>query len=253
MNAQYDDIAEQYQRSKESPLRLHIEAYTFMELAGDVCDQRILDLACGEGFYTRRLKAAGASSVLGVDISAEMIALAEAQERDEPLSIEYLCADVAELDLVNLDGAADLGSVDLVTAAYLLHYAPDEQTLTRMCANIAAQLPSGGRFVTLNENPEQTAEQLAGYEQYGFNKMAELPLRDGAKITYWMIAGRDMFQIHAYWFSRATYERALAAAGFKSVEWRPLSLDEAGIAAHGEDYWHEYLSNPPIVALECRV
>ena len=46
-----------------------------MELAGDVRDQRILDLACGEGFYTRRLKAAGAARVLGIDVSAEMIAL----------------------------------------------------------------------------------------------------------------------------------------------------------------------------------
>jgi ubiquinone/menaquinone biosynthesis C-methylase UbiE len=248
MNAQYDDIAEQYQRSKESPLRRYIEAYTFMELVGDVREKRVLDLACGEGFYTRRLKAAGAAHVLGVDVSAEMIALADTQERDDPLGVEYLCADVAEID-----ASGDLGTFDLVTAAYLLHYAPDEQTLTRMCANIAAQLPSGGRFVTLNENPEQTAEQLAGYEQYGFNKTAELPLRDGAPITYWMIAGRDIFRIHAYWFSRATYERALAAAGFSFVEWRPLQLDEAGIVAHGEEYWREYLLNPPIVALECRV
>ena len=114
----------------------------------------------------------------------------------------------------SVDPLLILGAFDLVTAAYLLHYAPDEQTLMRMCANIAAQLPRGGRFVTLNENPEQTAEQFAGYEQYGFNKTAELPLRDGAPITYWMIAGRDMFQIHAYWFSRATYERALAGRGF---------------------------------------
>jgi len=248
MNTQYDDIAEQYQRSKESPLRRYIEAYTFMELAGDVRAKRVLDLACGEGFYTRRLKAAGAAHLVGVDVSAEMIALAESQERDAPLGIDYRCADVADLDAV-----ADLGTFDVVTAAYLLHYAPDEETLTRMCANIAAQLAGGGRFVALNENPEQTADQFAGYEQYGFNKTGELPLRDGAQITYWMIAGRDIFQIHAYWFSRATYERALVAAGFKSVEWRPLSLDEAGIEAHGERYWHEYLANPPIVALECRV
>jgi len=246
-NAQYDAIAEQYRRSKSSPVRRFIEEHTFMELVGDVRGKRVLDLACGEGFYTRRLKTAGADSVLGVDISSEMIELARAQENDATLGIDYLCADAAAID------ALDLGSFDMVVAAYLLHYAPDENVLRRMCSNIAACLPEGGRFVTLNENPEQPGERFSGYEQYGFNKTAQLPLRDGTEITYWMIAGREMFQIQARWFSRATYERALTAAGFRSIEWQPLRLDDAGIEAHGRDYWQEYLTNPPIVGIECRV
>ncbi|NND36230.1 MAG: class I SAM-dependent methyltransferase [Gammaproteobacteria bacterium] len=246
-NAQYDSIAEQYRRSKSSPIRHFIEEYTFMELVGDVRGKRVLDLACGEGFYSRRLKTAGAASVLGVDISREMIELARAQEADEPQGVDYLRADAAMLNEL------DLGSFDIVVAAYLLHYAPDETALRRMCANIAACLPDGGRFVTLNENPEQPGERFSGYEQYGFNKTAQLPLRDGTEITYWMIAGREMFQIHARWFSRATYERALHAAGFQSIEWQPLRLDDAGIEAHGREYWQEYLNNPPIVGIECRV
>ena len=68
-----------------------------------------------------------------------------------------------------------------------------------------------------------------------------------------MISGRDMFQIHAHWFSRATYERALTVAGFRQVEWQPLQLDPVAIEQYGEDYWQEYLLNPPIVGLECRV
>lgn len=247
MNAQYDAIAEQYRRSKQSPLRQYVEAYTFMELIGDVRDKQVLDLACGEGFYSRRLKQAGAARVVGVDISGEMIGLAREQEAAEPLGIDYRHADV-----LDLDATAGLGTFDVVVAGYLLHYAPDESALARMCANIFAHLPPGGRFITLNENPEQRPEQFAGYEQYGFNKTVDLPLRDGAQITYWMIAGRDMFRIHAHWFSRATYERVLAGAGFEAAVWRPLRLDEAGVAARGQDYWQEYLSNPPIVGLECR-
>ncbi|MFQ5634697.1 MAG: class I SAM-dependent methyltransferase [Gammaproteobacteria bacterium] len=247
MNAQYDAIAEQYRRSKESPLRRYVEAFTFAALVGDVRGKQVLDLACGEGFYSRRLKAAGAARVVGVDVSGEMIDLAREQERAAPLGIEYLRADVRDL------GDCGLGCFDIVVAAYLLHYAPDEAGLACMAANIARHLPAGGRFVTLNENPEQPAERFAGYEQYGFNKAAELPLRDGARLTYWMVAGRDMFSIHAHWYSRATYERVMSAAGFGSLVWHPLRLDEAGIAAHGREYWREYLSNPPVVGLECRV
>lgn len=244
---QYDAIAEQYRRSKASPLRRYVEAYTFMRMVGDVRGRRVLDLACGEGFYSRRLKAAGAACVVGVDVSREMIELAREAERERPLGVDYLRADVQELD------NADLGSFDIVVAAYLLHYAPDEAALARMCANIAARLPAGGRFVTLNENPDQRAEDFAGYEQYGFNKTAEGPLRDGARIRYWMVAGREMFSIDACWYSRETYERVLQAAGFRQLTWHRPVLDAAGIAEHGRDYWQEYLSNPPIAGLECRV
>lgn len=244
---QYDAIAEQYRRSKESPLRHHVEAHTFMQLLGDVRGKHVLDLACGEGFYTRRIRAAGAERVVGVDVSREMIQLAREEERADPLGIEYVRADVTDLD-----ASRGLGQFDLVSAAYLLHYSPDEAALVRMCVNIAAHVRTGGRFVTLNENPDQPAERFAGYEQYGFNKTLEPPLRDGARITYWMIAGRDMFRIHAHWFSRATYERVLTASGFRSVTWHPLLLDPAGIAACGREYWQEYLANPPVVGLECR-
>ena len=65
MAAQYDRIAEQYQRTKSSPLRSWVEVPSFMRLAGPVAGLRVLDLACGDGFYTRRLRAAGAQ-VLGI-------------------------------------------------------------------------------------------------------------------------------------------------------------------------------------------
>ena len=76
MPAQYDAIAREYQRTKESPLRRHVEAYSFFQMLGDVSGLAVLDLACGEGFYTRLIRQAGAASAVGVDISSEMIALA---------------------------------------------------------------------------------------------------------------------------------------------------------------------------------
>lgn len=245
MNAQYDAIAEQYRRSKDAPLRRYVEAYTFMQLVGDVRGKRVLDLACGEGFYSRRIKELGAAEVVGVDVSPAMITLAEQQEQAAPLGIDYVCADVQALP--------ELGSFDLIAAAYLLHYAPDERALLRMCVHIVRSLPAGGRFVALNENPDQAVGQYAGYEQYGFNKTVERPRRDGSKITYFMIADASLFEFHAYHFSRMTYERVFAVAGFRSSAWLPLQLDAAGVDAHGRDYWQEYLANPPIIGLECRV
>lgn len=242
---QYDSIAQQYRRSKSSPLRTYIEAYTFLNLIGDIRGKRVLDLACGEGFYSRRLKKLGAAEVVGVDISTEMIRLAGQQERAEPQGIEYVCADVCEL--------GDLGQFDIVVAAYLLHYAPNVADLARMCSNIRRHLPAGGRFVTLNENPDQSAGHYAGYEQYGFNKTVDEPRIDGSKITYFLVVGRELIRFQAHYFTRQTYERLLAEAGFGHVTWQSLALDPAGVEEHGSGYWREYMDNPPVIGLECRV
>jgi len=245
MAAQYDAIAREYQRTKESPLRRHVEAYSFFQMLGDVSGLAVLDLACGEGFYTRLIRQAGAAAVTGVDISSAMIALAKEDERQSPLGIAYLCGDVAVLP--------DLGAFDVVSAAYLLHYAPDESTLQAMCVRIASQLKPGGRFVCINENPGQRAEDYAGYTQYGFNKSVQLPRQEASAITYAMVSGRSMIRFDAYYFSRETYESALRAAGFSEIVWRPLELAPEGVVECGSEYWREYLGNPPVVGLECRL
>jgi 2-polyprenyl-3-methyl-5-hydroxy-6-metoxy-1,4-benzoquinol methylase len=242
---QYDAIAQEYQRTKESPLRRHVEAYSFFSMLGDVSGLSVLDLACGDGFYTRLLKQAGAASVTGVDISAEMIALAKQSEDAEPLEINYLCNDVATLP--------DLGKFDVVTAAYLLHYAPDREQLGEMCRRVVSQLKPGGRLVCINENPEQSVADYAGYTQYGFNKSVQEPRKEASPITYAMVSGRNIIRFDAYYYARETYEECLRAAGFVDIDWRPLQLaPEAGTEC-GTEYWQEYMANPPVIGLECRL
>ena len=76
MLTDYNPIAEQYKRAKLQPWRSHIEAYTLFALVGDPAGQTVVDLACGEGYYTRLLRQRGASRVIGVDRSPGMIRLA---------------------------------------------------------------------------------------------------------------------------------------------------------------------------------
>ena len=115
MPTDYDAIAGQYQRAKRQPWRGHIEAFTFFGMLGDLTGKAVVDLACGEGHYTRMLPSLGAAKVVGVDRSEGMIALARAQESEHPLGIEYLVQDCRSLSLpVEFDVAA---------AAYLLNYA----------------------------------------------------------------------------------------------------------------------------------
>ena len=128
MAAYYDTIAEQYKQSKELPFRLHIETYTYFHLLGELADKSILDLGCGEGFYTRKFRRKGAARVVGVDISEKMIELARLQEARVPLGIEYIVRDVIEL--------GEIGSFDLVVASYLLNYAQTKEQLRSLTLSV---------------------------------------------------------------------------------------------------------------------
>ena len=78
---QYENIAEEYKKSKMLPFRTESETPTFMKLLGqDLGEQDILDMACGEGFYTRKLRQLTSGEVFGVDISQNMIDLAKNQD-----------------------------------------------------------------------------------------------------------------------------------------------------------------------------
>src|SRR5438067_1988420 len=113
MDTNYDRISKEYKRSKLQPWRTHIENYTLFRLVGDVKGKAVIDLACGEGYYTRQLRERGADRVVGVDLSQGMIDLAAAQEARSPLDIEYVVQDVRQL--------APPRRFDLAVAGYLLN------------------------------------------------------------------------------------------------------------------------------------
>lgn len=241
MAAAYDAIARDYQRSKTSPLRAAIECWTIDRLLGEIRGAAIFDAGCGDGFHARRLKAAGAARIAGVDVSAAMIELARDEERRAPLGIQYQCCAVEDLpDL------ACAGGFDVVLAAYLLHYSPSAAVLARMCQRLANVLAPGGRLVALVENPDQAPADYAGYAPYGFDKSAAEPRAEGSRITYSLVAGRQMIRFDTYYYARSSHEQALRAAGFTAIEWHPLQLDPA---AEGADYYAAYLRNPPVLGL----
>ncbi len=65
---------------------------TFLHVVGEVRGLRLLDLACGNGYLSRRFARAGAR-VVGVDASRPIIERAKGREAQEHLGIRYLAAD----------------------------------------------------------------------------------------------------------------------------------------------------------------
>jgi SAM-dependent methyltransferase len=245
MTTNYDPIAEQYQRSKLQPWRAHIETFTLLGLLDDLHGKSVLDVACGEGFYTRLLRQRGAERVVGVDLSPGMIALARAQEAAEPLGIDYAVGDGKSLSFEE--------PFDLIFAAYFLNYAHDAEELQTMCASLARALKPGGRFVTVNCSPHADVYSGRSFRQYGLDASVPQPLRNGAAITWsFFLDNGETFNIENYFLDPATQEAALRAAGFKDIVWPAPRLSPEGLSGFGREFWADFLNHPPIAFLECR-
>lgn len=243
LGTNYNEIAMEYKRAKQQPWRLHIEHFTLFTLLGDLSGKSVLDLACGEGFYTRFLKRRGAARVVGVDLSERMIELARREEECHSLGIDYVVQDVERLAMNE--------TFDVVVAAYLLNYARTYDQLFEMCSAITRHLKPGCRFVTVNNNPNHTVECFTATRKYGFVKKAQGPLSDGTRVDYVFFLGNEALTITNYHLSVETHEVALKSAGCQQVTWHDPKLSADILDDAARDSWADFLERPPIVFIEC--
>jgi ubiquinone/menaquinone biosynthesis C-methylase UbiE len=245
MPTDYDDIAGQYKNAKRQPWRGHIEAFTFFGMLGDLTGKAVVDLACGEGHYTRMLSSLGAGKVVGVDRSEGMIALARAQELEHPLGLEYLVQDCRLLSLPF--------EFDMATAAYLLNYARSREDLAEMVRSIARCLKPAGRFVTMNSSPGLEFERGGRYLKYGFEIRGPSEPRERQPYTLVFHLDEGPVEIENYWLPLTAYEEALRSAGFAEVRWHRPRVSPIAEGGHEPDYWRDFLDHPPIIGIECRL
>ncbi len=237
----YDQIARPYKRWQKSLIRKWSLESSFFEHLGNVEGKDVLDLACGGGHYTRRLKLLGARGVVGVDISSPMIELALEEEKRDPLGIFYRIGDVSTLGWA--------GDYDIVTAAYLLHYAQTKDQLAGMCRTIYANLRSGGRFISLNLDPECPRQP---FKRYDCTIEAPEILTDGCvvKINAYL-DDRKVCSFENYHWSKETYEQSLKNAGFSDLRWHRVGVSAQGIQHFGKTFWDAYLKQPGVCLIEC--
>lgn len=243
MITNYDPIADQYRRSKQQPWRTYVEAFTLLGLIGNTAGEAVLDVACGEGFYTRRIRQSGASRVTGVDLSEGMIELAREQESRNRLGIDYLVGDARNLAIES--------EYDLVVAAYLLNYARDRGELRAMADGIVRCLRPGGRFVAVNTNPALDFTTAPSYQKYGFEVGVAGEWREGVPIEWTFHLADGSFSVENYHLGIAAHEEALRSAGFSEIRWHGPRLSPDGTTAHGAEFWSCLMRQCPVTFLEC--
>lgn len=162
---------------------------------------RILDLGCGFGDFARKARAKGAASVVGIDVSAKM--LAEAVKQTDDPAIEYRQASIEQF--------GETGApFDLVVSSLALHYVENYQGAVARVADI---LVPGGRFVLSVEHPVCTAIAHQQWVRDAEGRALYWPIDDyrleGPRQTRWFVEG-----VVKYHRTIETYVNGLLRNGF---------------------------------------
>ena len=142
----YDAASNDWQRSEPILLSDFTARPFLLKWCEPVAKLNVLDLGCGEGYFARGLKRQGAGSILGIDVSEEMVRGAEQREAQEQLGIRYRAGDATDLTAIASE------SVDLTVAVFLFNYLTLEQTRHTM-HEVHRVLRPGGRFIFAVPHP----------------------------------------------------------------------------------------------------
>lgn len=221
MSTQYDELVASYNEMRKLPGEV-LEVYNMQQVSAPyIKGAKVLDLACGSGYYTNQLLSWGASQVVGVDISKGMIEAAKAAT--PPDKVQFIVADCS------IPTKYDGGPFDIVFAGWLLNYAPDGAGLADMFRNIDINLNEGGRFFGVTtyptRDPRKYNEVALQSKPLFWKDLWVVPtgdIEDGISATVFATTKLGQMQFDDYHLRKDVYEQAAKNAGLtKELTWKP--------------------------------
>ncbi len=207
-------------------------------------DQRVLDVACGQGVLAAGLLQRGAS-VVGLDLSPRLIDAAHKHLQGAPGQVEFMVMDARELaqHVEQLGGEASFDSASLVMAA--MNIDPIEPVFT----GVRTMLRDNGRFVMVMLHPAFRAPQQSGWhweeDESGGEKCVRTmsgylsTFRSSIVMNPGQAAhGRRAVTTWTYHRPLQAYTAALGSAGFaieRIEEWTSQRASEPGRRATEEN------------------
>ena len=204
------DAWDQFVESGQDFYRSEFHGPALLAACQPVAGLAVLDLGCGQGWFSRALARAGAQ-VVGVDWSARLIGHAQRYQAETPLAVRYEVMDAAQVGQ-RLVGAR----FALVTGCMSLMDMPQPGAVLAAARTLLAP---GGRVVFSVSHP-MTETSYREWERDGFGRKVALKIDryfDGR--TRWMEWNmrrlRTRFRTLQFRFTLEQWSTMIAAAGLR--------------------------------------
>lgn len=181
------------------------EWHELKKMFPDFRGKYVLDLGCGFGWHCRYAQEHGAESVIGIDLSENMLKQAKAMTKST--IIQYIKQPIEEIDYPDK-------TFDVVMSSLAFHYI---ETFGKVCEKVNKCLREGGEFIFSVEHPVFTANgpQDWTYDEEG-NRMhwpVDHYFYEGARKAQFL--GAEMVKYHR---TVTTYINDLIGAGFEIMK-----------------------------------
>ena len=139
------EFFDSYKEMRDSKINANelIEIPTIKGMLPDLKGKKILDLGCGEGEMSRFFLEQGAQSVVGVDVSQNMINEARKKQVD---NLEFRILPMEELSSIE-------DKFDIVFSSLAFHYVED---FMKLMQDVSSKLNKGGCLLFSQEHPLTT-------------------------------------------------------------------------------------------------
>lgn len=228
LNTYNNKLAADFKKSDLKPDKQFSFLPTILDVLGDFSGKVVLDLGCGDGFFTRALATAGAKKVIGIDNSETQLRLAK--EKFDSNNIEYKYGDIFK---------DKLPSADIVLSPFVLNYAESIKDLEFLFDNILQSLGKKGKILFVVDLPKGN-----DLRKFGSLKTLEGEAKDGTKIKIDLYNGEDFIcTLYSVYYTPETLENLLRKIGFKNIKWHDPVISIEGIKKYGEEFWKGFSEN----------
>lgn len=213
---------------------------------GPLTGSSVLDLACGTEIGLRLVGSAGASTLVGVDISPQMLEIAKTTT---PGAVFHTADCSKPLDKLGLEPR----SYDVVLGFWLLNQCPSSTEMRGMWDNVATYLKPGGRFVGVIENHDIVHPISVQSFKYGAQETNVSELENGQGWSdHVEFLTEPKVELDGFRLRKGILESEAKNAGMGEIVYHAPGMEhvkETGSTGNTVDeegkWWDDLLNEPP--------
>jgi len=228
----FNDLLDQYPKTNLKPDKKHSILPTVLRLLMPLEEKTVVDVGCGEGFFSRAIAEKNPIKVYGIDSSPLFIDKATKQTSSK---IVYKVQDMF---------SSKLPMCDIINAPFVLNYATSIKDLKKLLNIFYDSLNSNGKLVLVVDLPLPMLDenQINKKRKFGATKKIKGNLVDGTNIRIELFNNGDYIcTLNSNYFTKKSIERVLLDVGFKSISWHIPIIDKEGKLIYGKEFWEDYL------------